>query len=73
MKKIIVFLSASILAVTLAGCSNADVGTVSGVAVGGALGSLVGAGTGQTAAIIGGAAVGGLVGRKIGESTEYDY
>ena len=71
MKKVKVFMVSSLFALTLAGCSNADVGTVGGAVVGGVVGSQFGGGAGRTAATIGGAVVGGFVGRKIGESSDY--
>lgn len=48
------------------GTNNSGVGTVIGAVAGGLLGSTIGHGRGNTAAIVGGAVIGGAVGNQVG-------
>lgn len=56
------------LAIALVGCQNKqEVGTLSGAAIGGLLGSQFGGGSGKIFTTVGGALVGGLLGGQIGK------
>jgi len=61
------------LGVSLIGCSNMnnqDVGTLSGAALGGLIGSRFGGGSGQLVAVGAGALLGAYLGGKIGQSMD---
>lgn len=73
MNKVIGFLAVGLLSTCVVGCSNMtkqDIGTVSGAAIGGLVGSRFGGGSGQVAATIGGAVIGGYLGSKIGKTMD---
>jgi surface antigen len=73
MKKISTLLIATFVGMSLTGCqnmSNQDIGTVSGAAVGGLLGSQFGKGSGQLLAVGIGAVAGGLIGGTIGKNMD---
>lgn len=69
MKKIVLTIGVSLMALSLVGCNGnitkQDVGTVGGAVAGGVIGSQFGSGAGNTAATIGGAVVGGYVGNQL--------
>ncbi len=68
MKKIIVLALASLVTLSLVGCENKQqVGTLSGAAIGGLLGSQLGGGSAKIFTAVGGAVVGGLLGGEIGK------
>lgn len=54
------------------GAASPGLGTLGGAAAGGVLGSLVGGGSGRTAAIVGGAVLGGIVGNRTVDSSAQD-
>lgn len=54
----------------LGGCTNQDVGVLTGGLLGGLLGSQFGKGSGQAAAIVGGALIGGFIGGQIGRNMD---
>jgi surface antigen len=71
MKKIVMLIIIGVALMPLTGCQNKQqAGTVAGAALGGILGSQVGAGKGRTAAIIGGAVLGALAGSEIGRQMD---
>lgn len=73
MKRMFYIIVCIFLAATLSACQNMtkqDVGTLTGAAVGGALGSQFGKGTGQIVAAVGGAVLGGFIGGQIGKSMD---
>lgn len=62
----------ALAALALAGCetqtsnvAQPGLGTIGGAAAGGVLGSMVGSGSGRTAAIVGGAVLGGIAGNQL--------
>ena len=73
MKRILIVLASSAIAIGVLGCTNEEVGTIGGTVAGGLIGSTIGGGTGRTVATIGGAVVGGLVGNQIGESHDNNH
>jgi len=70
MKKVLIVLASSAIAMGIIGCTNEEVGTVGGTVAGGLVGNAIG---GNTASTIGGAAVGGFVGNRIGRSQDNSY
>ncbi len=73
MKKALTTLILIATSISLVGCSNItnqDVGTVSGAALGGLVGSRFGGGSGQMVAIGAGALLGAFLGGKIGQSMD---
>jgi surface antigen len=74
MKKSMAALFVLLTSVSLIGCdnmSNQDVGTLSGAALGGLIGSRFGGGSGQLVAVGAGALAGAYLGGKIGQSMDY--
>lgn len=69
MKKIMLTVGISLMALSVVGCSDGitkqDLGTAGGAVAGGIIGSQFGSGTGNTAATIGGAVVGGYIGNQL--------
>jgi surface antigen len=73
MKKIAAVLIALFTSLSLVGCdsmTNQDVGTLSGAALGGLIGSRFGGGTGQLVAVGAGALAGAYIGGSIGRSMD---
>jgi len=73
MKKLVSLILVSLTAICLVGCdsmNNQDVGTISGAAVGGLVGSRFGGGSGQLVATAAGALAGAYLGGKIGQSMD---
>jgi surface antigen len=68
MKKVMLVVLAALMSLSLIGCQNKqEVGTLSGAAIGGLLGSQFGGGSGVIFTTLGGALVGGLIGGQIGK------
>lgn len=70
MKKIAIILVLSLLGIELVGCTNSDVGTLSGGAIGGLVGSRFGRGDGRVVATAGGALIGAFIGNRIGQTMD---
>lgn len=73
--KVINVLAAGALAFGVAACDQSagpkeSLGTLGGAAIGGLLGSQIGSGTGQLAAVGAGVLLGGLVGSEVGKSLD---
>ena len=68
MRKCLMVLVAVVMSFALTACENKQqVGTLSGAAIGGLLGSQFGGGSGKIFTTVGGALVGGLIGGEIGK------
>lgn len=70
MKKFIAILMITLSGFTLAACTNQDVGTLGGAAIGGLVGSRFGGGAGNVLATSAGVVAGAFLGNAIGQSMD---